>query len=338
MKDDEQSCQQKESHYRLIFDASQDGMIIIDGANDSIVEANPFFLHLIGRSLNEIKSKPFSQAGFMTDEKEALKFFCALPDKKTIHTRTIELLHKKGHRVSVECVSHSISIEDKSLIICNIRDITRRVKAEAEVEASRKIETENLYGVINALSNAVEIHDPYTTGHQYRVCDLSVAIAKEMDLPETTINAVRIAALLHDIGKLAVPSELLNKPSSLSPIEFALVETHSAAGAEILKPINFPWNIPLFVHQHHERLDGSGYPDGLKGAAISLEARIIGVADTMEAMCSHRPYRPAQTRKEALHEISIHSGIKYDEQVVAACVRLFLEKSFKFPDTTALLN
>jgi len=182
---------------------------------------------------------------------------------------------------------------------------------------------ERLDRIAFAFAAVIDAKTPYTARHSTNVARYAVRIMGALGADAQTSRDVLRAGLLHDIGKLAVPSELLNKPSSLSPIEFALVETHSAAGAEILKPINFPWNIPLFVHQHHERLDGSGYPDGLKGAAISLEARIIGVADTME---------------EALHEISIHSGIKYDEQVVAACVRLFLEKSFKFPDTTALLN
>jgi putative two-component system response regulator len=187
---------------------------------------------------------------------------------------------------------------------------------------------EALEGSIYAMASAVETRDPYTAGHQHRVADLANAIAKEMGLSEERIQGVRMAGVIHDVGKISIPAEILSKPGSITEIEFALIKTHPQVGYDILKNIAFPWPIVQIVVQHHERMDGSGYPSGLTEDAILLEARILGVADVVEAMASHRPYRPALGIDKALEEIANKKGLLYDPEVVAACLQLFQKKGF----------
>lgn len=187
-----------------------------------------------------------------------------------------------------------------------------------------------LEDTVNGLISAVEMRDPYTAGHQKRVSNLACAIAEEMGLPKEQINGIRIAAHVHDIGKIHVPSEILSKPGRLSEAEFNLIKTHPQAGYDILKGIDFPWPIADIVLQHQERINGEGYPNHLKGKEIILEARIISIADVMEAISSHRPYRPALGVKYALDEINKNKGILFDEIVVDTCLILFSKKNFKF--------
>ncbi len=186
-----------------------------------------------------------------------------------------------------------------------------------------------LDATVQAIALTVEARDPYTAGHQRRTADLARAIATEMGLPKERIEGIRIAGAIHDIGKISVPAEILSKPRKLSEIEFALIRTHPRAGYEILKDIEFPWPVAEMVLQHHERLDGSGYPQGLKSEGILLEASIIAVADAVEAIASHRPYRPADTIETALGEIAGNSGILYNPDVVDACLKLFREKGYR---------
>ena len=178
------------------------------------------------------------------------------------------------------------------------------------------------------------MRDPYTAGHQRRVTDLAVAIAQAMNMEEKDIEGLRVAGLMHDIGKLAIPAELLSKPSRLTEIEFELIRRHPETACGILGTVEFPWPIPEIVMQHHERMDGSGYPRGLKGDEILLEARILAVADVVEAMSSHRPYRPARGETEALAEIRHGAGSSYDPDVVSSCVELFEQGEFSFEKVT----
>ena len=186
-----------------------------------------------------------------------------------------------------------------------------------------------MQGIIHVMVLTIESRDPYTAGHQQRVTLLASALAQEMGLSEKDVEGVKMASLIHDLGKISVPSEILSKPGKLTEIEFRLVKTHPQSGYEILKNITLPWPIAQIVLQHHERLDGSGYPLGLKDKEILLEAKIIGVADVVEAMASHRPYRPALGIEKALEEISQKKGILYDSEVVDTCIKLFTEKGFK---------
>ena len=189
----------------------------------------------------------------------------------------------------------------------------------------------NLEDTIRAIASIVEIRDPYTAGHQRRVADLACAIARQMGLPDEQVHGIQIAGIVHDLGKIQVPAEILSKPGSLSEIEYALIKQHAQAGFDILKGVEFPWPVAKMVLQHHERLDGSGYPQGIKGDAILLDARILSVADVVEAMSSHRPYRAGLGVDAALDEITRGRGTHFDPTVVDACLSVILELKYFFP-------
>jgi len=204
----------------------------------------------------------------------------------------------------------------------SIRDVTDR---KDSMDRMRKA----LGGTVQAIVAVVESKDPYTAGHQRRVADISCAIAAEMGLSADRIEGIRMAGIIHDIGKISVPTEILSMPRKLTDVEFSLMQTHAQSGYAILKDIEFPWPIARIVLEHHERMDGSGYPNGLVGDQILLESRILAVADVVEAMATHRPYRPALGLGKALEEITQNKGVLYDPEVVEACLRLFIEKCYK---------
>jgi len=187
-----------------------------------------------------------------------------------------------------------------------------------------------LEGTISVLVSAIEMRDPYTAGHQRRVTQLACAIARELGLPEEQIEGIRMAGLVHDLGKISIPAEILSKPDRLNDFQWGMIQTHSEVGYDVLKAVEFPWPVAEIVLQHHERLDGSGYPAGLPGEEIMVEARTLAVADVVEAMASRRPYRPSLGIDKALKEISQNRGILYDPEVVDACLKLFIEKEFAF--------
>ena len=212
-----------------------------------------------------------------------------------------------------------------------IQDITERKRAEAE--AQRYLEEIELamMATVRVASAMGEVRDPYTAGHERRVAELTAAIGEEMGFTPFQVEGLRVAGNLHDIGKITVPAEILSKPGKISATEFALIKEHAQQGYEILKDVSFPWPVAAVAQQHHERFDGSGYPQGLKGEAIILEARILAVADTVEAMSSHRPYRPGRGLEAALEEIEEFRGVRYCPQAVDACLRLFREKNYQLP-------
>ena len=187
-----------------------------------------------------------------------------------------------------------------------------------------------VYQIMDAVLKVFQLKDPYTAAHQKKVALLSSAIAKEMNLSEGQIESIYIAAMIHDIGKISVPTEILSKPDAINEAEYTLIKSHPEIAFETLKDIESPWQTTEIIMQHHERLDGSGYPLGLAGEDIILEAKILGVADVIEAMSSHRPYRPSLGLEKALEEIVTNKGKLYDLKVVDACVRVFNEKKFDF--------
>jgi putative nucleotidyltransferase with HDIG domain len=215
-------------------------------------------------------------------------------------------------------------------LLAALLDVSARKRAEAEMQNSLDKLQKAFEGVVQAMAIVMEMKDLYTSGHQQRVSHLACALAAELNLPEERIEGLRVAGLLHDLGKIAVASEILSKPGKINEYEFAIIKAHPRIGYDILKAIEFPWPVADIILQHHERLDGSGYPAGLKGEEILLEAKILGVADVVEAMSSHRPYRPAIGITQALEEISQNKGLSYAPEVVEACVRLFSEKGFNF--------
>ena len=185
-------------------------------------------------------------------------------------------------------------------------------------------------GTANIITKVVETRDPYSTGHQQRVSKLATAIAQEMKLPQDKIEGIKIASLVHDIGKVNLPTEIVSKPSKLVEVEYNLIKNYPNVGYDILKKVDFPWPIAEIVLQHQEKIDGSGYPRGLKGDEICIEAKILGVANVVEAMSSYKSYRPALSIDEALTEISKNKNILFDPEVVDTCLKLFKEKDFKF--------
>lgn len=187
-------------------------------------------------------------------------------------------------------------------------------------------------GIIQAIAATVEMRDPYTSGHQERVAGLACAIAESMELPDDKVYGLRMAAVLHDLGKIAVPAEILTRPGRLNDLEYAIIKNHAQYGYDILKKIEFPWPLAEIVRQHHERLDGSGYPLGLKGAQIILEARILAVADVVETISSHRPYRPSLGLNQAINELNKNKGTLYDPAAVEACIALVSEQDFRLRD------
>ena len=214
--------------------------------------------------------------------------------------------------------------------VWSFRDITARKRAENDLQESFATLRKALDGIIQAVALTVEKRDPYTAGHQRRVADLARAIASKMGLSKKQINGIRIAGSIHDLGKTCVPADILSKPGRLTEHEFGIIKAHPEVGYDILKSIEFPWPIAQTIKQHHERLDGSGYPAGLKGKRIIVEARIVAVSDVVEAMSSHRPYRPALGIDMALDEIQKGRGTAYDPDAVDACISLFKTDHFIF--------
>lgn len=230
--------------------------------------------------------------------------------------------------------SQGSTIKDESGNVSNVivvsRDVTDRKRTEEELKNSFNRLQKTIAETVQAMATIVETRDPYTSGHQKRVAYLARTIAEQMGLSDEILKSIEMSGIIHDIGKIAVPVEILSKPTRLSKYEFEIIKAHSRAGYDILKDIDFPWPIADIVLQHHERLDGSGYPKMLKDDNILLQAKIISVADVVEAIASNRPYRPALGIDVALEEIEKAKGILYDSEIVEICVNLFREKRFKF--------
>jgi len=232
--------------------------------------------------------------------------------------------------VPVEVRSRIIATENQDSILSVVRDITERKQNEEKLRQSAEKLQRAMNSTINSMASIAEARDPYTAGHQQRVAKLASAIAKELNLSEEQIEGIRVAGTLHDIGKISVPAEILSKPGRLRKSEFELVKDHAEIGYGLLKMIEFSWPVAQVVLQHHERMDGSGYPGGITGEQILIEARIMAVADVIESMSSHRPYRPAFSIEKALLEIIMKKGLLYDTKAVEACVSLFNDKHFTF--------
>ena len=252
-------------------------------------------------------------------------------DINASRTLELEMIRKDGTTVWTEVKFSFIRDQDRrpTGILGLTRDITERKRAEEKLQDTLESLRKSFGAIVQVMVSAVESRDPYTAGHQVRSANLARVIATEMGLPQDTIEGLRMAGAIHDIGKLSIPAEILSKPTKLSELEFAMIKEHAHKGFEMLKDVESPWPLAEIVYQHHERMDGSGYPRSLKGDEILMEARILSVADVVEAMASHRPYRAGLGIDAALNEIEKNRGIFYDEAVVDACLRLFREKGFQ---------
>ncbi len=240
------------------------------------------------------------------------------------------LLTKNGNKIEALITTRLIKYEGKDSILGIVTDISQQKRIEKNLKKSYQELKKTTSSFVFTMAKIVEVRDPYTAGHQQRVAKLAVAIARKLGLSEQEIDTIEMAALIHDIGKLYVPAELLNRPGKLTDTEMELIKTHPRAGYDIAKTIEFPGPIAQIILQHHERIDGSGYPAGLQDGEIILAAKILAVADVVEAMMSHRPYRPARTSAEAIEEISTRRAVYYEPGVVDVCIDLFRKRLFMF--------
>jgi len=443
-----------ESRYRRLFEAAQEGILLLNGETAEIEDANPYLINMLGYSYEQMIGKKLWEVGAFKDIAESKDKFFELQREGFIRYENLPLRTIDGAMIEVEFVSTRYECDGSIVVQCDIRDITGHKIAEralisaeakfrglveqviagifiiqrdnllyvndrgAEImghgsaseligtdffqwvfEADRGCVAENMRklteggalsvsfsfaalrqdGVVvdvcanaahathegkpaiigmlidisekkraareiqryigqlrNALSSTVEVatiisemRDPYTVGHERRVAEIAMAIGQELGFDADRLEGLKVAGHLHDIGKMTVPAEILTRPGKLRATEFHLIQEHPQAGYDVLKGVDFPWPVAMVALQHHERLDGSGYPLGLKGKAILLEARIIAVADVVEAMFSHRPYRPGLGIERALAEIEQGRGTMFDAEVVDACLRLFRENGYQ---------
>ncbi len=335
----EEALGEREKHYRLLAENAADVIWTVD-MNMGPTYISPSITRLLGYTVEEAMAKGMEEVFTPASFEAAMKALAQeLEIEKKEHkdlsrTRSLEfeLIRKDSSTVPVE-INFSFLRDSEGRpvqILAIARDASRRRQAEEEAKRSVGKLIDAMENTIQAMAMIVEMRDPYTAGHQRRVTRLACAIAKRMGLSKDQLNGLRLAGLIHDIGKVRVPAEILTNPDGLSEAEFNMIKMHPLIGYEILKTIEFSWPIAQIVYQHHERIDGSGYPLGISGDDIILEARILAVADVVEAMASHRPYRPACGIDRALAEISQKRSILYDPKVVDACLQLFKEEGFKF--------
>jgi PAS domain S-box-containing protein len=324
----ERALKESEALFHSLVDHIPDPIVILDW-DGTVLFASKASAQLVGLPLSDAKLgvniavylAPESIAKSNMDM-EAVKFGTAA------FLSEYQIIRTNGERRLVEALGAKIIFQGRDAILTSLRDTTERRLAEETLKQSMERLHKATGAIIDAIALAVESRDPYTAGHQTRVALLAVAIAGEMGLPSDQIEGLRLAGIIHDLGKISIPAEILSMPRRLMEIEFRLVKTHAEGSYLILKDIDFPWPIAQIVYQHHERMNGSGYPRGLSGDEILLEARILAVADVVEAMSSYRPYRPSLGKDAAREEIVQGRGELYAPGVVDACLKLFNQKGF----------
>jgi len=319
---------QAEKLYKTLAESSLSAVFIVQDGKFRFI--NTSAINYAGYSSEEIIGKS-ADAIVHPEDKEMVKE----RGRKMLHDKDMtpfeyRMVTREGDIRWIMQIVSSIEYEGKRSILGNAIAITGLKRAEEDRRQSIDKLRKMLGATVQAMAVAVETRDPYTSGHQEQVSRLARAIGQEMGLPEDRIEAIHMSAIIHDIGKIYIPAEILSKPGKLSDMEFQMMKKHPEVGYNILKNIEFPHPIAVIVYQHHERLNGSGYPRGLTGKDILLEARIGGVADVIDAMAAHRPYRAAVGIEEAMSEISQNRGFLYDPLVVNACLKLLREKGFPF--------
>jgi len=321
----EHELRTNEEKYKTLIQTAPDGIALIDDRG-KLLTANPAMADKLGAERHELEG--FGLHDVLPPEAADMYLHKGL--------ESIE----QGQPIYFEEEKDSFFFQNYFVCVPNSgqgglfqmisRDMSGIRQTQWDLEKAMNKFSKAVHGTFQALSSTLEQGDAYTAGHQRRVASLARAIAVDMGLEEERIQGLYFAGLIHDLGKVSTPAELLSKPTRLSDIEFALIKEHARVGHNILKDIEFPWPIADMVRQHHERMDGSGYPDGLRGESIHLRARILAVADVLEAMSSHRPYRPALGQKVALQAIEKDKGRLYDSDVVDICLKLFEDKRFTF--------
>jgi PAS domain S-box-containing protein len=327
----EAALRESEEKYRTILEDMDDVYFEVD-IRGNITFVNHSSCKMSGYSEKELLGMPFKKISAPDGIEMVIQYFGEIfLTGKTGKPFLWKLVKKNGEQGFFEIVASLIrDKQGKPIGFRGIgRDITERKRAEEVLQQALASLRKAFGTTIQVMVSAVEMRDPYTSGHQIRSADLARAIATEMGLPRDKIDGIRLAGSIHDIGKLSVPAEILAKPTKLTDLEFSLIKEHPQVGYEMLKDVESPWPLAQIVYQHHERMNGSGYPRSLKGDEILLEARIMAVADVVEAMASHRPYRPGLGIEAALEEIEKNRGILYDDAVADACLRLFREKNYQ---------
>jgi len=321
--------EQAEDWLSALVQHSSDLIIVVD-EQGRVLYANPVASVMFGVSLDEAIGMPAfryvhpgdigrvqTNLAAMVESvgeplADTIRVVSAAGDVRVLETITTNCLHDPGI----------------SGLVINGRDVTERNDYITRLEASFE-------AIASVVANVVELRDPYTAGHQRQVAHIAGAVARDLDMADDEVHGIEVAATLHDVGKIAIPAEILTRPGRLSVAEFELIKCHPEAGRQIVAEVPFPWPVAEMIVQHHERLDGSGYPSGLRGEAILVGSRVIAVADVVSAMSAHRPYRPAVGVGAALAEIEAGRGRRYDAAVVDSCLRLFRQRAFPAnPDGT----
>ena len=331
------ALRQSEEKYRLLFESSRDALLLLRPPSSLFDDANQAALQLFGitsmakgTELGPSDVSPERQPdGRLSGEKMQEMIETAL--REGSHFFEWEHRRLTGETFPTDVLLTRVGTGAEFGVQVTIRDITERRLAEVAMRDHIAQLERAISGTVGAVSKMMGMRDPYTSGHEARVGEISAAIAAEMGLDLDRQQGLRVAGSIHDVGKITVPAEILSKPGKLSAIEYSLIQQHAQQGYEVLKDIEFPWPVAEVARQHHERIDGSGYPRGLKGEAILLEARILAVADVIEAMVSHRPYRAGLGIDMALAEIERGRGKAYDANAADACMRLFREKKYAIP-------
>jgi PAS domain S-box-containing protein/putative nucleotidyltransferase with HDIG domain len=331
-KQAEEAIKNSELKYRNIFENAMEGIYqsIMEGR---FITANNALARMTGYDSPEELIESIKDIGtqLYVHPEDRERFMEIRDAKGFVDGFEVEFYKKDGSKFWVVINSRTVKDEQGKILYIEglIEDITIRKHAEEQLQQTLDSLKKAVGATIQVMVSAIEMRDPYTAGHQLRSANLARAIATEMGLPQDKIDGIRMAGSIHDIGKLSIPAEILSKPTKLTNLEFSLIKEHSQIGYEMLKNVESPWPLAQIVYQHHERMDGSGYPRNLKGVEIIMEARIMAVADVVEAMASHRPYRPSLGIDAALVEIEKNKGTQYDNTVADACLRLFREKGYQ---------
>lgn len=329
----ESALLESEGRFRAMIEQSISGTCVID-AEHRFVYVNPHLVAILGhQSPASLVGRPVLDSVAPQDRVTVAEELRRCIERKADGAHySFHAIRKDGSRAVLGAQGNPGSYAGKRVVIATVHDVTDLKRAEDELQRTVANLRRAVQSAVEVVSKIGEARDPYTHGHEHRVGQFATAIAEEMGLPADCIEGVRVAGYLHDVGKIGVPTQILSKPTRLSKTEFEIVKEHAQKSYEILKGMEFPWPIAEAAWQHHERLDGSGYPRRLKGEEIILEARILAVADTVEAMASHRPYRPGHGVDAALAEIAGNRGTLFDAAVVDACLRLFRVKGYRLPE------
>jgi PAS domain S-box-containing protein/putative nucleotidyltransferase with HDIG domain len=320
----------REEQLRRLIDHARD--IVFQLSIKGVIEyISPNVKEIYGYQPEELLGQFFEKTTPLSELPKAIKALKRAISGENVLNLEIAQINAKGEIVLVEISGAPIINEGKVTGLQGMmRDVTGRKRAEEAARDGTQRLIKAMEDTLQAMAMIVEMRDPYTAGHQRRVAQLASTIAAEMCLTPDQITGLRLAGLIHDIGKVRVPAEILTNPNPLTGAEMTIIRMHPSLGYDVLKTLDLPWPVASIVNQHHERVNGSGYPSGLLGNNTLMEARILAVADVVEAIASHRPYRPARGTNEALDEIMKQKGMLYDPDVADACVRVFKERGFKF--------